>query len=65
MDGKRGIKATLSVVVIGMSKDGDIARLIANPDSDGDPKQAAPGLANIAGESDALYVYQPPNAGIP
>ena len=51
-------QATLSVVVIGMSKDGDIARLIANPDFDGDPKQAAPGLANIAADVDAVYVYQ-------
>ena len=53
LDGTAWYQATLSVVVIGMSKDGDIARLIANPDFDGDPKQAAPGLANIAGDVDA------------
>ena len=49
-------QATLSVVIIGMSKDGDIARLIANPDFNGDPKQAAPGLANIAGDV-MQYMY--------
>lgn len=49
-------QATLSVAIIGMSKDGDIARLIANPDFHGDPKQAAPGLADIAGEL-MQYMY--------
>ena len=39
-----------------MSKDGDIARLIANPDFDGDPKTTPPGLADIAGEL-MWYMY--------
>ena len=63
-NGRQGwYQATLSVVIIGMSKDGDIARLIANPDFDGDPKQAAPGLANIAGDlMQYMYInYQTPS----
>ena len=57
-------QATLSVVIIGMSKDGDIARLIANPDFDGDPKASGTGTGKHRGRVDALYVCLPPNAGI-
>lgn len=49
-------QATVSVVLIGMSKDGDIGRLIANPDFSGDASVSAPGLADIAGELMA-YMY--------
>ena len=42
-------QAQLSLAIIGMSKDGDIARLIANPDFNGDPAASPPGLADIAG----------------
>lgn len=49
-------QTTLSVVIIGMSKDGDIARLIANPDFDGDPTVSPPGLADIAGDL-MRYMY--------
>ena len=58
-------QATLSVVIIGMSKDGDIARLIANPDFDGDPKASRAGAGKHRGRRDAVYVYQPPDAVIP
>ena len=49
-------QATLSLAIIGMSKDGDIARLIANPDFNGDPTVTPPGLADIAGEL-MQYMY--------
>ena len=49
-------QATLSLSMIGMSKDGDIARLIANPDFNGDPNANPPGLADIAGEL-MQYMY--------
>ena len=55
-------QATLSLSIIGMSKDGDIAKLIANPDFAGDATMEAPGLADIAGDV-MRYMYinhQPP-----
>lgn len=49
-------QATVSMSIIGMSKDGDIAKLIANPDFDGDATLEAPGLADIAGDV-MQYMY--------
>lgn len=56
-------QATLSLAIIGMSKDGDIARLIANPDFTGDPTASPPGLADIAGDvMRYMYLYHQPSA---
>ena len=63
-NGRQGwYQATFSVVIIGMSKDGDVARLIANPDFTGDPTAQPPGLANIAAElMRFMYInYQTPS----
>ena len=49
-------QATLSLSMIGMSKDGDIAKLIANPDFAGDATAEPPGLADIAGDV-MQYMY--------
>lgn len=49
-------QATLSLSIIGMSKDGDIAKLIANPDFAGDATTELPGLADIAGDV-MQYMY--------
>ena len=49
-------QAQLSLAIIGMSKDGDIARLVANPDFAGDPTTAPPGIADIAGDV-MQYMY--------
>ena len=49
-------QATLSLSIISMSKDGDIAKLIANPDFTGDAMTEPPGLADIAGNV-MQYMY--------
>ena len=54
-------QSVMSLSVIGMSKDGDIAKLIANPDFDGDPMAQPPGLADITGQiMDYMYVNHQP-----
>ena len=42
-------QSVLSLAIIGMSKDGDIGKLIVNPDFETDPGSEPPGLAQITG----------------